>query len=323
MDQSRVCVIILNWNGWPDTLDCLTSLIEADKKPAALIVVDNGSSDDSVAQIQDWQKKFLSSSSFSFHLVQNRNNLGYAGGNNAGISFALDQGDFDFVWLLNNDTTVRPDSLGSLLQCAADSRASIFGSTVVYADRQDIVQCAGGCSYQPLTSIFRPFLHGNIDRAISFKGEPQLDYIFGASFFVRSEVFAQCGLLNEQYFLFYEEIDFCKQAKMAGFNLMWCRESIVVHKGSRSIGASDSKDKTRRSFAAYHENLSTLLFTKKFYPSLLPFVMLFRFCGKCVKNGLQGEWYLLKALMQSYYDFCRSRNSRDDLLLPKKVQGRH
>ena len=111
------------------------------------------------------------------------------------------------------------------------------------------------------------------------KEQPCLDYIYGASLFVRAEVFTRCGLLNEDYFLFYEEIDFCTRAKRAGFGISWCRDSIVFHKGSQTVGRVDSGDRGKIAFANYHENLSTLIFSKKFYPTFYRLSWFFVFWG--------------------------------------------
>ncbi len=324
----KVCIIILNWNGWADTLECLDSLVQLKLQPVSIVVVDNGSTDQSVKHILSWaaerfghippvlESDKVDSVNFavppSFLLIRNPVNLGFAGGNNPALSWALRQDFFEFLWLLNNDTTVHQDTLERLLCCAEQTGAGLVGSTVVYDDRQEVVQCAGGCLYNPLTTVFRPYLAGkSVDEALQRKDPPDLDYIFGASLFVRSEVFARCGLLNAEYFLFYEEIDLCRRAKEEGFSLHWCRESVVSHKGSSSIGRPDSADGKKRAFANYHENLSTLLFTRRFYPWLLPVTLLFRFFGKSAVVGVRGEWFLIQPLLRAYLDFFRGRNRRD------------
>ena len=325
----KVCVIVLNWNGWPDTLECLDSLTRLESEPESIVVVDNGSTDQSVGCILSWAEERFGHVQVleynaaepekavvvpPFLLIRHPANLGFSGGNNSAISWALRQGVFDCIWLLNNDTTVRPDTLGRLLGCAEQTGAGVVGSTVVHDDRQEVVQCAGGCLYNPLTTVFRPYLSGtSVQEALLEKDPPDLDYIFGASLFVRGEVFARCGLLNEEYFLYYEEIDFCKRVQRAGYTLFWCPEAVVRHKGSSSAGKQESagREKEKKVFANYHENLSTLLFTWRFYPWLLPLALLFRFFGKFAVVMVRGDWFLIQPLLMAYFDFFMGRNRRD------------
>lgn len=326
----RVCTIVLNWNGWNDTQECLESLVAADLLADTIIVVDNGSTDNSVKQIRIWgEKQFGNIGELNrarqkqvkdlaelpaFFLIQNDSNIGYATGNNRALTWVLSQQYFDFVWIINNDVVVRADSLSKLVECARLSQVSILGSTVVYYGRDDIVQCAGGCRYTPLTTIYKPALSGKpLEIALKYPGEPEIDYIYGASFFVGCNVLEKCGLFNEEYFLFYEEIDFCRRAHRAGFSLKWCKESIVEHKVSRSVGQPETAKKDEVSKANYHENLSTLLFTKNYHPYLLPLAMIFRFLGKCTCHISRGEWYLLRVLLASYRDFILGKNRRDKI----------
>ena len=119
-------------------------------------------------------------------------------------------------------------------------------------------------------------------------------------------------MLNNDYFLFYEEIDFCTKAQRLGFKLGWCRGSIVYHKVSQTIGRPDCGDREKIAFANYHENMSTLIFTRRFYPLLLPFTMLIRFFGKLVMIAKRKEYYLVRPLVHAYCDFFIGKNRRDD-----------
>jgi len=299
----------------------LDSLVLLKPSIKTIIVCDNGSSDGSREKILFWGKKRYESSSilvlkgedkiyqrpsiYPFIYIQNQDNLGYAGGNNSGIRVAISRSCFDFVWILNNDTIVEQRAVETLLTFAKHRpEIGIFGSTVVLADRPKTLQCAGGCRYNPLTTIYRPALGGeNIDTVLRCRESFRLDYICGASMFVRTEVFKKIGIFNEDYFLFYEEIDLCRRARKAEFNIGWCPGSIVYHKNSITIGRPESAGKSRIALSNYHENLSTLIFTQKFYPALLPFAMIFRFLGKLVFIAKRGDWYLVDPLLRAYRDF--------------------
>ncbi|MBC8316401.1 MAG: glycosyltransferase family 2 protein [Desulfobulbaceae bacterium] len=322
--SAKVCAIVLNWNNWRDTLECLDSLTATMPCPDSIIVCDNGSTDDSVEKILQWavskgEKVLringdegifsrLTDKVVRLILITNSTNLGYSGGNNVGISYVLAQEQFDFVWVLNNDTLVAKDSLKELLSCVRQSKAGIFGSTVVYHSAPERIQCAGGMRYNPLTTIFRPVLGGHsLPEVLFVRDHPPIDYIYGASFFVRTEVFEKCGLFNEDFFLFYEELDFCRRARAKGYSLYWCRESIVEHKVSQSVGSADEKNKGKKVISSYHENLSTLLYTHLHHKNILPIVMVFRFLGKLAIIILRQEWYLIQPLVKAYRDFMRRR----------------
>jgi GT2 family glycosyltransferase len=306
-----------------DTLICLQSLLELnDDRLSTIVVCDNGSTDSSVQKIIAWAKCALGSHRITqttlsdmginspkgdcrLFLIENQINMGYATGCNSGIRYALHR-DFQFIWLLNNDTRVHPDSLTALLACAdTNANAGIFGSTVVDFYQHDRVQCAGGCYYWPLATVFKYARSGRkLDDVISIPLKKGLDYIYGASMFIRSDVLKRVGVLNEDYFLFYEEIDFCHRAQSAGYLLKWCPQSIVSHQQSKSfknLGTSKIRDRV----ANYHENLSTLIFTARFYPLSFPVACLSRFFGKLVKMAIYGNWHLLQPLILAYVDFFR------------------
>ena len=325
MGNGNVCTVLLNWNGCSDTLECLNSLVAGSSVPQSIVVVDNDSSDDSVEKLSAWgishYKKIVLLASEElrreeqgdspFVLIRNSENSGYAAGNNLALSWALAQDSFDYIWLLNNDTVVATDCLARLLDCAEQSSAAILGATVVYVDNPTVVQCAGGCRYNPVTTVFKPSLAGDpLHEVLQDAKEPRLDYIYGASMFVKTELFDSCGLLNEDYFLFYEELDFCKQAQRHGYDLRWCREAVVAHKVSRSVGRAGSGDCRQQVFANYHENLSTLIFTRKFYGILLPFVMLCRLLAKLAIYRKRRDWAVLRAVRDAYRDFISGANLR-------------
>ncbi len=318
------CTIIINWNGWRDTLDCLQSLIKAQLRPLTIVVCDNDSTDNSQHYILNWAKNYFATSQIlkllsgiekkstpnvpSFVFIQNPANLGFSGGNNPGIRWALAQGCFDFIWMLNNDTKVHAQALKHLALNAQNRlKAGIIGSTIIQSITGNKLECAGGCWYNPVTTIFRPALVNQaLSEVLQDPPELRLDYIYGVSMFVRTKVFQKVGLLNEEHFLFYEELDFCARSRKAGFDLAWSPQSIVFHKGGASIGRPGFAKREKIILANYHENLSTLLFTKNFYPQILPLAMFCRFFGKLSAVIRRGEWYLIKPLVKAYIDFSRS-----------------
>jgi len=325
-NNSNTCIILLNWNNAEDTIACLKAIRQLTIKPEAVIVCDNGSTDDSLSKIKDWAvvnyKEVISTLASApikqslskkkpfpeFLIVKNGANLGYAAGNNSGLRLAMTNHSFEFIWLLNNDTKPTKDALKHLEICAAGNpSAVIFGSTIVNADNSNIVQCAGGYKYYPATTICRPVFKNKTLEFILHQSAPELDYIYGASFFVRANIFRSCGLLNEDYFLYFEEIDFCTKVKRAGHHLKWCQNSIVEHKGGATI-ANQKTSKALRKSAEYHENISALKFSKNWHPRLLFFILPFRFFGKLTMYSLRLEWHLIGDLLQAYLDFMNPKN---------------
>ncbi|MGH2612632.1 MAG: glycosyltransferase family 2 protein [Rhabdochlamydiaceae bacterium] len=222
----RVTIVILNWNGKNDTLACLKSL----RGYPDIIVVDNGSQDDSVAAIQ---KQFP-----SVYVIETGINLGYAGGNNVGIEVALMQGA-EAVLLLNNDTIADPGMLQAFIQSTKnDPTIGIWGGYPLRFSNPEYLDHLGGV----WNSKKGDFELVGLNAKKGFLSDKALDYVCGCSIFIRSEVFEKIGLLETKFFLFWEEADFAMRAKKAGFGIDICYNAFLLHKVSGSfIGGSPHK----------------------------------------------------------------------------------
>lgn len=248
-----VYIIILNYNGYTDTIACLDSLAHCTYPNYRVVVVDNASSNDSEAQLLAYQE--CSEQEFTF--IQSGANLGFAGGNNVGIRYALERGA-DYVWLLNNDTVIEPDALTRLMErIESDPDIGICGSRLMYYHDRSRVQGIGGW-YSPLT--------GRTGHIIDEANLNQLRYIIGASMLVRAKVFREYGLLSEEYFLYCEEIDIAERIKI-NYRLAVATDSVVYHKEGASIGNLSA-------FAAHYSMRNTLRLCWKFYPYYLPTVLI-------------------------------------------------
>jgi GT2 family glycosyltransferase len=327
MKNYECCIIILNWNSWQNTLNCLMSLRSQIKdNNIAIIICDNASTDGSYnkilkfiltiwgnkdvvafAQIPTYLEKYNNLSLIT--LLQTGNNLGYAGGNNVGINYALQNSNAEYIWVLNNDTYVDKHALNHLLKCASNKQNNnigIFGSTIMEMQNPDIIQCAGGCSYLPLLSKFNNVLGGKklVDIAnIPNQDNLKIDYISGASMFIRTKVIKQIGLLNEEYFLYYEELDYTKRLKKANYGIYWCKDSLVYHYGGASTEKKSTKINEQLIYKNYYENLSTLKYTKNFHNNILYLVMLIRFILKSLVIIKRRQFFLFKPLFDAYLKF--------------------
>ncbi len=321
-----ISIILLNWQGWRDTLACLDSLQKLTYSGEfSIIVCDNGSKDDSFTQILNWAKQHYElsaieviyaqkgqshNSQFTIHnsqftIIQTGDNLGFAGGNNVGIRYALTNQQCEYLWLLNNDTVVDTYALSTLIEYATvHPQIALLGSTIIDYYQRDTVQCAGGCYYSPLLTIFKPVHAGQtLNKVMQCNENISFDYVYGAAMFLKVVAMQKVGLLNEEYFLFYEELDYTQRLKRQGYEIGWCKNSLVYHKGSASVGSvhTGNHDKLRQ--ANYYENLSTLKYTANFYRHLLPIVMMTRFIGKSLALIWRKDFYLFAPLIKAYRDF--------------------
>lgn len=258
--MSKLALIILNWNGWEMTLNCLSSVKKANIKDFELeiIVVDNGSTDESVKKINEFVINKLTKNPpnrrIKFKIIENRENIGFAGGNNVGIKYALGRG-VDYVCLLNNDTRVDKDFLVFLIKAIKEEKeAGIVGGKIFFEkefeyfkdkysekEKGKVIWYAGGkIDWLNVYASHRGV--DEVDRGQYDKRE-ETEYVNGCLMLIKSEVFAKIGLLDSKYYLYYEENDFCQRAKKAGYKLIYEPKSIIWHLNAGSSGSgSDLHD---------------------------------------------------------------------------------
>lgn len=217
--------VIVNWNLKDDTLACVGSLFAAGAAAGQVIVVDNGSSDGSVAALQE---RFGS----SLQLIQSSQNLGFAGGNNLGIQCALDQGA-NWILLLNNDTSVAPTFLIEMENAVErDEGLGIIGPVILYHDFPERIWYFGDRLIPGLlatNSLYRGHIyHGQFPSLVP------VDFVNGCGMLVKSEVFKRIGFFDTAYFMYGEEIDLCWRARTAGFRLAVATQAKMWHKVSAS-----------------------------------------------------------------------------------------
>lgn len=224
MTDPRVAVLVLNWNGAEDTLACLASLRQTTYANCALVVIDNGSEDDSVARIRAAYPEVT--------LLETGANLGFAGGNNVGLRWALGQ-RFDVAVLLNNDTTVAPDWLAQFAAAAERLPAgSVLGAKILRADAPDRIWHFGA-RWDAEACRFIKLGQGEPDDACT--EVLPVDQIIGCCMWLPRASLEAVGLLEESYFLNYEETDWCFRARRAGIRLYSVPGARVWHKVSASF----------------------------------------------------------------------------------------
>lgn len=308
----KIYIILLNWNGWRDTIECLESVFRNNHPNYQVIVCDNGSRDDSLKQIKDWadgrRDAPLSDSnplqSLSYPpvlkpvsyaeyeraeaeaggnskgnsarlvLIQTGANLGFAGGNNVGLRYALQRDDFDYIWLLNNDTVIESDALTHLIRRMKENPdAGMCGSTLPFYQDPRKIWALGGATYNKW--LAKPCCIGLFQSKENTVDpqqiEPHLGYIAGASMLVSRDFLRDIGLMSEDYFLYFEELDWAVRSR-GRYRLAYAPESIVYHKVAAStIQNIDYKD---TSVSDYFMFRNSLFFTHKYFPVALPLVLL-------------------------------------------------
>jgi GT2 family glycosyltransferase len=219
----QVVIVILNWNGAQNTITCLKSL-EALQYPAHVIVVDNASSDDSITRLRAAHP--------DLDLIVNTSNAGFGAGNNLGIRRALELGA-DFVWLLNNDTAVMPQTLTALIAAATrvDVKVGVVGSVLfdwdgysVQGDSYRQVQTWGGGVIQFCLGTSR---HRVVPVPIG-----STYFLTAASILVSREALEVTGGFDEEFFMYWEDVDLCFRIRQAGFQMVVADQARVLHRGS-------------------------------------------------------------------------------------------
>ena len=333
----RTAVIIVNWNGWRDTIECLSSVLGSDMAVRADIwIVDNDSSDDSVEHIENWcrspvrqdqwhtfstvkhlhaaapvafrtliftgHKASTAPPEVLIHIVRAGGNLGFAGGNNVGVvSAGLDS--YSHFWLLNNDTVIAQDALRCLLETATTrSGLGIVGSTLRYYREPGRIQAFGGAKLDLETLRSEHLGEGCLVDEVPVDGgakhldvESSMSYVVGASMLVSSDFIRSVGPMCEDYFLYFEELDWAFRSAQ-DFKMGYAPESHVFHKA----GASTMQVQSEFSLNLLLRN--RIRFVARFLPELLPRLR-WALYWELVRHVLKMRWVQAKLTVRALRNF--------------------
>ncbi len=309
-----VGVVLVNWNRWRDTVEVLESLLRS-SVPVRVIVVDNASADGSLDQIEAWVRGAVAAEPASqamarfstpalpkpvavrrlgpgdlagavsrpgdgVTLVDSGGNLGFAGGNNIGLKLLLTDPAIACFWLLNNDTVVEADTAAQLAATmAATPAVGMCGTVVRFYWQPDTVQALNGYRFNIWTGAAKA-IHDRLPASVPFDAAAVVaatDFVLGASLAVSRAFLDQVGLMEDSYFLYFEEIDWAVRNRRRGdkrFTTGFAAGAVVYHKEGGSIGSSGVKGQ-RSVMADYWLNRSRLAFIRRHYPVLLPWHWLF------------------------------------------------
>lgn len=330
--SAPVAIVLVNWNGWGDSVECIDSVLACGYPDYHIYLVDNDSSDQSVERIVAWcEKPFRSPDSRDFNgvgyysdaglpvkyrlledpkgalsdapadcrltIIRSGGNLGFAGGNNVGIREA-GLAHYDYFWLLNTDTVIHADALNRLVERARqDASIGIVGSTLLYYAQPTLIQAMGGATLDT-TRMVMAHIGANL-RVGEVPPNPgqveaNMAYVVGASMLVSRQFIEDVGYMQEDYFLYFEEIDWAMRGK-GKYRMGYAPQSLVYHK----VGASSAKTVSWFSLRLLYRN--RLKFVGRFFPDRVSATVRHLFWDMCWLF-LTGRYIYAKAAASALHD---------------------
>jgi GT2 family glycosyltransferase len=294
-DNPRIYVIILTWNEWPATAACLESLLKVKYPNYKVLIVDNASTDKTPDLIRE---RFP-----GVEVIVNKRNLGFAPGCNVGIRCALGR-RADYVLLLNNDTTVPPELLDGLVGTAQalDDAGLIAPQIARLGDPSEIWFAGSRRNRFTLESVDLEPHERELDNVT--QTALRVDYLFGTAMFIACPVIDEVGLLDEAFFFYYEDMDYCLRVQEAGYGIYSVPGLSIGH----GIAQSTGSDLEMR---FYHKAKGSVIFFRKHSTILRLFIVVPARFGSLVRTtirlGWAGQWSVLRAYLRGLRDGLRSR----------------
>jgi len=285
-----VGIIVLTWNNYYDTCECLQSLSNINYPSYKTIVVDNNSTDGSIRKLQSQFREC--------EYLLNESNYGYAEGNNLGIKLALDMG-VDCIWILNNDVVTERNALLEMVKVAeSDSTIGIVGSKVYRYNSPNTLSSAGGLINR-WTGATKHLGQGETD-AGQFDTFKEVDYITGCNFLIKTSCIRDIGFINKDYFLYYEDTDWSARARKNGWRVVYAPVPGVWHKISASLQEPSLA-------ISYYNSRNRLYFVRNNFAAHWPVALLVspRYC--IINHIAKRRWRHLWICLKAYRDFFLNR----------------
>lgn len=301
--QSNIAIILVNWNGIADTMDCLYSLQKIEQQNFDCIVVDNASVINPASELLNTFPDII--------LLRQEQNLGFAGGNNKGIEYALAH-NYEYILLLNNDTIVNPGFLNPLVDCLNNNPLLSAVQPLIYFDDQpNTIWSAGGIWNKWLGDSFT-IKHVNTKEPFINR-----DWLTGCAFFVRATTLKQLGGFNNKLFAYYEDVDLSFRINTNHNALALVPTSIIYHKVSASVNASSvannekqisNKEGKLNPLVHYWNARNRIWLIKKYQPwftlptTILSVFIYYTFV--CIYFIVRGRFIKLKAVLKGIWEGC-------------------
>lgn len=289
-----VYIIIVNWNGLSDTLECLQSIKKIDYPNYKIVIIDNGSKNNEAEAIKQKYPEV--------HLIKNKENRGFTLAANQGIEFGL-QKKADYILLLNNDTVVSPDFLSILVDYSKKhENVGAVGPKMLYYNSNKIWFNGGMVYWWIGFNRHLERLKENSKSNVYFPLE--VDYVTGCCFLIKREVLKRVGKLDPIYITSYEDVDWCFRAKKLGYKNLVLPKAIIWHKVSAGWGEKGTQRISRRQ--AYYYSRNAIIFARKHLSGIKKFVFLVaQFTCRLWLNLIlckdnQTRWQYLKGLIAGF-----------------------
>jgi GT2 family glycosyltransferase len=285
----KIYVILVNYNGYKDTIECVQSIQNMNYENFKILIVDNGSTNDSIIQLKRAVNECF--------IIESKMNLGFAGGNNLGIKYALENGA-DYILLLNNDTIVDLNFLNNMIQpFKSNIDIGIVGCKIMYYPEKNIIWYAGGY-IDWFRFVGMHFGLKEFDKG-QYNDEKEIDFMTGCCMLIKKEVFKKVGLLSNEYFMYFEDVDFCVKVRERGYKIWYNPNAVIYHKVGFSAGGEESSfaikwcTRNRIIFMNRHKNNVSRI---KFFTSKLFFYS--TRIIKCIQYDLKGDKERKRAIIE-------------------------
>lgn len=229
--KKEISVVLINYNGIKYNDACIASILNSTiAECIQIVVVDNASTDDSLSALRDkW------GGNEQMHIITLDDNYGFSKANNEGVRWSMEQG-IDYYLLLNNDTEIEADAIERLMRCGQDTQ-SIVVPKILYADRRDVIWCAGG--------TFSPVIRKAVQNGLNQKDNGQFDvsgecqFANGCALLLSRNIVERVGFLDERFFLYYEDTEYSMRAAEKGVAIRYLADAVVYHKVNGSTGGNE------------------------------------------------------------------------------------
>lgn len=293
---SSLAIIIVNWNGYQYTKNCLRSLRDIQYEDYEIILVDNGSKDKSGDKLK-----------FEFPevtLISLASNTGFTGGNNAGIEYALSTNK-EFVMLLNNDTVVTLDFAMVLVsKIKSDAKIGAVQPKIMLNEDRDTIW-NGGTDFSTTWTTTKTFGTGKKDEG-QFNLQREVPWITGCCFLVRTSIIKEVGLLDNHYFAYYEDVDWSFRIRNAGYHLLYEPKAVIYHEVGKANESMESFGEGNLSPFSHYVNMRNHIYlVRKFARGINRFTsylyQLYKLSGYCLYFLFRGRFKKLKSSVRGFY----------------------
>ncbi len=292
--NNRVAIVLVNFNGEKFQNECIQSIKNMNYKDYDIVIVDNGSTDNSIKKVKEKFDNLI--------IIETGKNYGVAKGNNIGIKYALDN-NYEYVLLLNNDTEVAPDMLSNMIKKASSN--TLVTCKMYFYEPNNFLWCAGGkINWNKGTTTH--FGENELDKG-QHNESKFVEFTPTCCLLIHKSVFEKVGFMDEKYFMYYDDTDFCARVNNAGFKIWYESSAKLWHKVSSSSGGAESN------ITIYYGNRNRLYFIEKHCKNkIIP--KIFFYSSRIVKYFKYAKIKKSNVLVKAIKDYHKNNMYKQDVL---------